>query len=122
MPDLRLIADRYIALWNEPDAERRRALAAAAWAPEGRYADPLMAGQGPEGIAAMIERARAQFPGHAFALRGEPDGHGPFLRFAWVLAPQGGAPIARGTDVARLDGEGRFLEVTGFLDGSAAHG
>ena len=122
MSDLRTIADRYIALWNEPDAGRRRALATAAWSPDGRYADPLMSGQGPDGIAAMIERARGQFPGHAFALRGEPDGHGPFLRFTWVLAPHGGAPIAGGTDVARLDGEGRFAEVTGFLDGSFTHG
>ncbi|MFC7551640.1 hypothetical protein ACFQU7_03960 [Pseudoroseomonas wenyumeiae] len=36
----------------------------------------------------MIETARGSFPGHGFTLEGPPDGHGPFLRFSWTLAPQ----------------------------------
>jgi hypothetical protein len=115
------IAHRYLATWNEADAARRRALVAALWSPQGRYADPLMSGQGHEDIAAMIEGARTQFPGLVFTPRGEPDGHGPFARFAWSLGPAGGAPVAGGTDVVRLDEEGRVLEVIGFLDGSGGH-
>jgi hypothetical protein len=115
------IADRYLATWNEADSARRRALVAALWSPHGRYADPLMSGQGHEGIAAMIEGARAQFPGLVFTLRGGPDGHGPFVRFAWSLGPAGGAPVAGGSDVVRLDEESRVLEVIGFLDASAGH-
>ena len=115
------IAERYLAMWNEPDPDRRRALVAAVWTSDGRYADPLMQGQGHEGIAAMIEGARASFPGHGFTLRGTPDGHGPFVRFAWSLAPEGCAPVAGGTDVARLDDTGRLIEVTGFLDRAVSH-
>ena len=115
------IAERYLAMWNEPDPDRRRALVAAGWTSDGRYADPLMQGQGHEGIAAMIEGARASLPGLGFTLRGTPDGHGPYVRFAWSLAPEGGAPVAGGTDVARLDDTGRLVEVTGFLDGAASH-
>jgi SnoaL-like domain len=115
------LADRYLATWNEADAARRRALIAALWNPQGRYADPLMSGQGHDGIARMIEAARAQFPGLQFTPRGEPDGHGPFTRFSWSLAPAGGAPVAGGTDVVRLDDQGRIAEVIGFLDGSAGH-
>ena len=116
------IADRYLATWNEADAARRQALIAALWSPQGRYADPLMSGQGHDGIAHMIETARTQFPGLVFTPRGEPDGHGAFARFSWSLGPAGGAAVAGGTDVARLDEEGRVVEVIGFLDGSAGHG
>ena len=113
------IADRYLATWNESDAVRRQALIAELWSPRGRYADPMMSGEGHDGIARMIEAARAQFPGLRFSARGEPDGHGPFARFSWSLGPAGGAPVAGGTDVARLDEHGRVIEVIGFLDGSA---
>jgi hypothetical protein len=51
------LADRYLATWNEPDATRRRALVAALWSPQGRYADPLMSGEGHDGIARMIDAA-----------------------------------------------------------------
>ena len=116
MPTSHTIAERYLAAWNEADAARRAVLIAALWSPQGRYADPLMSGQGHDGIARMIEAARAQFPGLVFTPRGEPDGHGAFARFSWSLGPAGGAPVAGGTDVARLDEAGRVVEVIGFLD------
>ncbi len=115
------IADRYLATWNEPDNARRRSLVAALWSPDGRYADPMMSGEGHDGIAHMIAAARTQFPGLVFTARGKPDGHGPFARFSWSLGPAGGAAVAGGTDVARLDEAGRVVEVIGFLDGSVDH-
>jgi hypothetical protein len=115
------VAERYLATWNEADDTRREALVAALWSPQGRYADPLMSGQGHDGIARMIAAARTQFPGLVFTARGQADGHGPFARFSWSLGPAGGAPVAGGTDVARLDDAGRVVEVIGFLDGSAGH-
>lgn len=110
------IAERYLAIWNEGDDARRRELIAVTWAEDGRYADPLMAGEGRDGIAAMIAGARAQFPGHHFSLAGTPDSHGANLRFSWSLAPEGGGAVARGTDFATLDADGRLACVTGFLD------
>ena len=114
------IADAYIALWNDANEASRHARLSAGWNAEARYADPMMGGNGHDGIAAMIAGARAQFPGHGFTLSGTPDGHGPFVRFSWTLAATGAAPVARGTDVVRLDGAGRIVEVIGFLDGSAS--
>lgn len=111
------VADAYLALWNEPDPMGRRAALDANWAADARYADPMMQGEGRDGIAAMIEGARAQFTGHSFALRGTPDGHGRFVRFSWTLAPEGGAPVAGGTDIVRLGDDGRITEVIGFLYG-----
>jgi len=113
------VAERYLATWNEGDDARRQALVAALWSPQGRYVDPLMSGQGHDGIARMIAAARKQFPGLVFTVRGQADGHGPFARFSWSLGPAGGAPVAGGTDVARLDDAGRVVEVVGFLDAAA---
>ena len=121
MTDVQSVASSYLATWNEPDPERRHTLVAASWAADGRYADPLVEAHGRDRIAAMIDGVRAQFPGHHFALRGQPDGHGPFVRFPWSLVSAEGAPTAGGTDVARLDVEGRFAEVVGFLDASATN-
>jgi hypothetical protein len=111
------IASAYLAAWNAPD-EAARARALAGWAEDARYRDPLMNGEGRAGIAAMIAGARDQFPGHGFALTGTPDGHGSFVRFSWALAPAGGAPVAHGTDIVRLDANERIAEVIGFLDGT----
>lgn len=120
MTDPHAIARAYIALWNDADDASRRARLSEGWSADARYIDPVMRGTGHEGIAAMISGARAQFPGHDFTLSGTPDGHGDFVRFSWTLAPEGGAPVAGGTDVVRLDETGRILEVIGFLDGAAA--
>ena len=35
--DAQALADRYVAVWNETDAGRRRAGIAALWAPEGEH-------------------------------------------------------------------------------------
>ena len=111
------VAERYLAIWNEGDDARRRTMIADAWAEDARYSDPLMQGEGRDGIAAMIAGARAQFSGHRFSLAGTPDSHGGNLRFSWRLAPEnGGAAVARGTDFAMLDANGRLTRVTGFLD------
>ena len=83
------IAETYLAVWNEADDARRRALLEQSWAADARYADPLMQGQGRDGIAAMMGAARAQFPGHNCTLHGIPDRHGNHVRFSWIFAPRG---------------------------------
>ncbi|AJC48154.1 nuclear transport factor 2 family protein [Xanthomonas sacchari] len=120
MNDPNTLAHAYLALWNDADAASRARRLVDGWTPDARYADPMMAGEGHDGIAAMIAAARAQVPGHLFALRGTPDAHGPFVRFSWTLAPAHGAPIAGGTDIARITGDGRIAEVIGFLDKDVA--
>ena len=112
-----IIADRYLAIWNERDDITRRARVAQLFAAGATYADPMMRGSGIDGIDAMIGAAQRQFPGHRFFLHGTPDGHNDVVRFAWTLAPEGpGAPVAKGSDVAWVDAQGRLVRVTGFLD------
>jgi len=119
MTDPHKIARDYLALWNDGDDASRADRLFAGWSNDASYIDPLMKGDGRDGIAAMIAAARAQFPGHAFTLAGTPDGHGNYVRFSWTLAADGPA-VAAGTDVVRLDEAGRIAEGVGLLDGAAA--
>lgn len=112
----RMSAERYLAMWNEPDPERRRSLVEEGWTASGHYVDPLDEATGPDAIASLIGGVRGMFPAHAFVLAGEPDMHGAHLRFSWRLCDDAGQRVAGGTDVARLDGAGRFVSVVGFLD------
>jgi hypothetical protein len=115
MPSINETVDCYIAAWNTSDRERRRELVARAFSEDGSYLDPLMAGEGIDGIADMIGAAQEQFPGHSFTLAGKPDVHHDRARFEWSLAANGGAPVARGIDFALLAEDGRLRSVTGFL-------
>ena len=114
--DAQTTAKRYIAAWNEADSGRRRALIAALWAEDATYLDPLMQGEGHDGIEALIEGVQARFPDFRFTLSGQPDGYGDRLRFSWNLGPDGGETVVQGTDFAVLAGDGRLRAVTGFLD------
>jgi hypothetical protein len=110
----------YIAAWNEPDADRRRALVGQAFADDATYVDPMMSGAGHDSIATMIGLAQQQFPGHRFELSFGPDGHNDRVRFAWRLyGPDADAPVAAGTDFATVADDGRLSSVTGFLEPAA---
>lgn len=109
------LVERYIDMWNETDAGRRGAIAAAILTPDALYLDPVMSGEGPEGVSAMVGAAQQQFAGLVFALRGAPQATGDFLRFSWTLGPAGGPPVVAGADFAELR-DGRFARIAGFID------
>ena len=115
MTDITTIVDGYIAAWNETDADRRRALVADAFADDASYVDPLMTGDGTDGIVAMIGAAQQQFPGHRFELSAGPDAHHDRVRSAWTLIGDA-TPVAAGVDFATVAGDGRLRAVTGFLE------
>ena len=109
------IVDRYIAVWNEKDAQRRRELVGALWAPDGRYTDPLADARGPEEIAGLIGAVQQQFPDFTFTLGGPVDAHHDQARFTWELGPDGDAVVI-GFDVAVRGADERLALVLGFLD------
>jgi SnoaL-like domain len=109
------IADRYIAVWNETDQSRCRALLAEGWAENATYVDPLMSAEGREQIGALIAAVHERFPGFRFRLEGRADGYGENVRFSWMLGPQAEADMIKGTDFIVVEG-GRLKSVTGFLD------
>lgn len=108
-------AQNYIDTWNEADTTQRQILMEAAWTPSARYADPLMQGEGRKQIDGLIAAVHERFPNWRFALIGNPEQHGDYLRFSWMLGPAGADGPIKGTDFAILE-DGRFSHVVGFLD------
>ncbi|MFF5262582.1 nuclear transport factor 2 family protein [Actinomadura viridis] len=116
MSDVRNLVERYLATWNERDADARRAAIDEVWAEDARYVDPLAVAEGRAAIDATIGAVQEQFPGLVFRLAGEVDAHHDLARFTWELGPEGGEALVIGFDVAVLSGDGRFSTVHGFLD------
>ena len=115
MTDVTTIAERYIELWNERNAARRRELFAANWTANASYVDPIMSGDGPSGIDALIDGVHKKFPEFRFKLLGKADGYGNHARFSWGLGPEGVDSPIKGTDFAVID-QGKIRSITGFLD------
>ncbi len=116
MTDVANLIDGYIEMWNESDPARRRELVERTWSEDGTYVDPLMSGEGRDGIDAMIAGVQQQFPGHRFELAQGPDTHNDRVRFSWHLVADGGAAVATGVDFGTLAEDGRLRSVTGFLE------
>ena len=115
MTDHTAIARRYIELWNERAPHRRRELLSENWTADASYVDPLMRGDGHDGVDALISGVQQRFPEFRFKLIGEPNGYGEYTRFSWGLGPEGVDSPIKGTDIAVLK-DGRIKSITGFLD------
>jgi hypothetical protein len=115
MTDITTVIHNYIAAWNEADPGRRGAIVGETFADDATYLDPLMSGEGQDGIDAMIAAAQQQYPGDRFELAMGPDAHNDRVRFAWTLVGADG-PVAGGVDFATVADDGRLRAVTGFLE------
>lgn len=111
------LVERYLACWNESDADTRRALIADVFTEDAVYVDPLAEARGADAIDATIAAVQAQFPGFVFAAFGPVDAHHRQARFRWSLGPAHApeAPVV-GFDVAVTGDDGRITTVLGFLD------
>ena len=115
MTDIQKIATGYIELWNERAADRRRDMLKQNWTEDASYIDPLMSGDGRDGVEALIAGVQQRFPDFRFKLLGEANGFGDRLRFSWGPGPDGADSPIKGTDFAVLSG-GKIRSITGFLD------
>jgi hypothetical protein len=116
MDNLTELIDRYIAMWNETNVERRRALIAQTWTEDARCVDPVLQGEGRAGIDAIVRGVHERFPGHRFRRTSDPDSHHDRVRFTWELAPDGGPAVVKGIDFAVVAADQRLQAVTGFFD------
>ncbi|GEM46231.1 nuclear transport factor 2 family protein [Deinococcus cellulosilyticus] len=111
-----VLIEQYIAAWNETDSEKRLNLIQQTWSTDARYVDPLMQGNGIEGIDQMIAAVQQKYPGFRFTLLGAVDAHQNHARFRWGMGPDGQEVVVEGTDFAVLSPGGLLQSVTGFLD------
>jgi hypothetical protein len=114
------LVDRYIAMWNETDGARRRALIARTWTSNANYLDPLLQGSGHDGIDAMVAAVHERYPGHRFTRTSEVDMHHDRVRFDWTLGPKDGPALVQGTDFGVVTADQLLSAVTGFFNQSAA--
>lgn len=114
------LVERYFAIWNETDVERRHELIKQTWSETASYLDPLLQGDGHDGINAMVQGFQEHYAGHQFHQTSGIDAHHDRLRFGWELAPVGGAAIASGTDFGIIAPDGRLQAITGFFEPAPA--
>jgi hypothetical protein len=107
--------DTHLAAYCEPDAERRAAMVASVWAPDGALVDPPFDGVGHDGIAAMTDVVLTHYPNHTFRRVTDVDTHHTVARYGWELVDADGAVAVGGTDFVDFDEEGRLTRVVGFF-------
>ncbi|MFK4083740.1 nuclear transport factor 2 family protein [Kribbella sp. NPDC020789] len=115
------LADQYFATWNEPSAERRAELIAATWTETATFADPSFETHGHDELNKLIGAAQQMFPGLGFVRIGAIDEHHEYLRWVWHLKAEGQEPVAGGTDIVRVDSDGRITHLIGFHDFAPEH-
>ena len=137
MPAPTELSERYVALWNEPDPERRRATVRELWTEDGgQLLDPpqeireqaaalgffasVLEARGHAAVEQRVAIAYEQFvaPGDAaFRPRGTPVQLGNVLKFDWEYAPLDvGAAISGWTEFALLTPDGRIRTDYQFID------
>jgi hypothetical protein len=133
------LADRYMALWNEPDADRRRRMIAELWTEDGsqvlqppREMREIAAAPG-IGLAATLEarghteleaRATASYDhwvgsaGLSFRGRDDAERLGEVVKFHWDAVTSEGETAALGLNVLVLAADGRIERNYTFVDGA----
>jgi hypothetical protein len=109
------IVDTHIAAYCDPDPERRAARFASVWAPDGELLDPPIEGRGLEAITGLTDVVLGLYPGHRFERTTVVDEHHGWARYGWVLLDPDGTVVLTGTDVVRVDEQGRLTQVVGFF-------
>jgi hypothetical protein len=106
------LIDRYVAVWNEPDADVRRKTIATLWAPDGATCHRLLDSRGYEAIEARVGDAHRRWvrsQGYVFGSPKNAVGHHDVVKFSWEMtSAAGGGPASAGLNVLILDREGRI--------------
>ena len=123
------ISSRYVALWNEPDADRRRRMIAELWTENGRHilqppqeiraiaAQPgiamtaILEAQGHEQIEARAASAHGHWVGSEglnFRGRDDADRLGDAVKLHWEAIAKDGTVAAAGLSFLVLAADGRI--------------
>ena len=115
MADLTTTVDTHLAAYCEPDAERRAALVAQVWSPQGQLSDPPMEGEGLEAITGLGDVVVTHYPGHTFRRTTTVDEHHGYARYGWELVAPDGTVAVAGTDMVTVGADGRLVKIVGFF-------
>lgn len=114
------LIDRYIAVWNEPDAAKRDAAIAGIWREDAFSASVANEYAGRAAIAARVRRTYDDFvAGQRFLFRAVGDGeiHHDGMRIRWEMGPADGGPaVSGGVQFLILDAQGLVRYDYQFID------
>ncbi|HEV2677645.1 MAG TPA: nuclear transport factor 2 family protein [Aliidongia sp.] len=106
------LADRYVAVWNETDADARRTAIAALWAPEGEHYVGAREVRGYEALEQRIigsHEKNVRDNGHRFRAVQDARTLRDVVTFHWEMLPADGETVqATGLEVLIVDPQGRI--------------
>ncbi|MEV4616643.1 hypothetical protein AB0K43_29200 [Kitasatospora sp. NPDC049258] len=106
------LLDRYVAVWNEPDATTRRAAVAQLWTADGVHYTQTRVFRGTDALHARVTEAYEQFVGGSgllFRHRDNLVAHHDAAVFNWEMTPGASRDVlAVGFDFVLLDEAGRL--------------
>jgi hypothetical protein len=128
MTDATTLADRYVAVWNEPDPTRRRAAVERLWTEDASHTlqppQEIRTAAGALGVAVDLEarghdaleervtKSHDEFVGRGgfvFRPAGDADRLRDVVKFRWEMVPRDGGDVAgQGLQVLVLDANGRI--------------
>ena len=114
MNDLEGLAHRYVAVWNETDASRRRQQIADLWAPEGNHYVGERHVQGFEDLERRVRESHeknVRDNGNRFrAVPGSTHRLRDVVAFHWEMLPQQGeTALGRGLEFVIVNDKGRIV-------------
>jgi hypothetical protein len=115
MTSLTDTVDTHMAAYCDPDRSRRAERFASVWTSDGELLDPPLEGRGMEEIIALTDTVLSIYPGHRFERTTVVDEHHGWGRYGWSLVDPDGTTVLTGTDVVRIDDDGRLVQVVGFF-------
>ena len=120
MTDIKEFAERYVNIWNEPDAGRRRQTVRDLWQEDARHLARTIEAIGHEGVEARVRTAYEKWvkeKGNVFRLRDGADGHHGTVKLRWEMLPaSGGEVISIGLDFLVLGRDGRIHTGYQFIE------
>lgn len=109
--------DRFLAVWNEPDAAHRRTELGLLAAPELVFHDRFSATAGVDDLVAHIGAAQVHLPGIRLEREGPVQLCQGTAVAQWLMRGPDGTPQGRGTNVFDFDADGRIARVVGLWAG-----
>ena len=120
MRDIQTFVQDYIAVWNEPDAGKRRQLIRTLWQEDAHHLARTLEAVGHAGIEKRVTDAYDKWvkeKGNVFRLQRGVDGHHDTVKLRWEMLPAaGGAVISVGFDFLVLGGDGRIRTGYQFIE------
>src|SRR5262245_18937124 len=108
-PEHEALVERLVSMWNEPDAEARRARIAALWQADAAHVNSERTHGGHAAIEAEVTRvwALCGARGQRFRGAGRIDGHHGAVRMDWELVDTDGTSALAGTNLLLVGDDGR---------------